>query len=37
MKKLKLAMNQLVYLDFTILRLSNLEMYSFWYDYIKKI
>ena len=34
MKKTKDVMDQPVYLDFTILHLSNIKMYCFWYDYI---
>ena len=28
-------MNMLVYVDFSVLELSKIVMYDFWYDYIK--
>ena len=28
-------MNELVYLDLSILELSKIVMYEFWYDYVK--
>ena len=35
MKKIKVKMNKLVYLDLSILEISETLMYEFWYDYIK--
>ena len=35
MKKIKVKMNKLVYLDFSILEISKTLMYEFWYDYVK--
>ena len=35
MKKIKVRMNNPVYLGLTILELSKTLMYEFWYDYIK--
>ena len=34
-KKNKILMIKLVYLGFSILELSKILMYQFWYDYIK--
>ena len=36
MKKIKIKINKLVYLGFSILEISKLIMYEFWYDYIKQ-
>ena len=36
MKKIQVKMNKQFYLGFSILDLSEVEMYSFCYDYIKK-
>ena len=35
MKKTKILMNAPVYLELSILELSKILMYKFWYDYIK--
>ena len=35
MKKIKVKMNKPVYLVFSILEISKILMYEFWYDYIK--
>ena len=35
MKKIKVKMNNPVYLDLSILEISKKLMYEFWYDYIK--
>ena len=35
MKKIKLKMNKPVYLELSILEISKILMYEFWYDYIK--
>ena len=35
MKKIKVKMNQSVYLGLSILEVSIILMYEFWYDYIK--
>ena len=35
MKKIKVKMNKLVFLGFSILENSKILMYEFWYDYIK--
>ena len=35
MKKFKVIMNKPVYLGFSILEVSKILMYEFWYDYIK--
>ena len=35
MKRTKVKINKPVYLDMSILDISNKKMYKFWYDYIK--
>ena len=35
MRKPQIFMNELVYLDLSILELSKTVMYEFWYDYVK--
>ena len=35
MRKPQIFMNELVYLDLSILELSKIVMYEFWYDYVK--
>ena len=35
MKKTPILMNKPVYLGFSILELSKILMYEFWYDYVK--
>ena len=35
MKKIKVKMNNPVYLGLSILEISKISMYEFWYDYIK--
>ena len=35
MKKTKVKINQPVYLGMSILDISKIRMYEFWYDYIK--
>ena len=35
MKKTQIFMNKPVYLGLSILELSNIKMYEFWYDYVK--
>ena len=35
-KKTKVKMNKPVYLGFSILEISKILMYEFWYDYIKQ-
>ena len=35
MKKIKVKMSKIVYLDLSILEISKTLMYEFWYDYIK--
>ena len=36
MKKVKVKMNKLIYLGLSILEISKIIMYEFWYDYVKK-
>ena len=36
MKKVKVKMNQPIYLGLSILEISKIIMYEFWYDYMKK-
>ena len=35
MKKTQILMNELVYLGMSILELSKIVIYEFWYDYVK--
>ena len=35
MKKTQILMNKTVYLGLSILKLSKILMYEFWYDYVK--
>ena len=35
MKKTKVKMNKLIYLELSILEISKILMYEFWYDYMK--
>ena len=35
MKKIKVKMNKPIYLGFSILEISKILMYEFWYDYMK--
>ena len=35
MKKTQILLNKLVYLGLSILELSKILMYEFWYDYVK--
>ena len=35
MKKTQILMNELVYLGMSILELSKIVIYGFWYDYVK--
>ena len=35
MEKTKVNMNKLLYLDMSILDISNTSIFEFWYDYIK--
>ena len=35
MKKTEILMNEPVYLGLSILELSKILMYKFWYDYVK--
>ena len=35
MKKIKVKINKPVYLGLSILQISKILMYEFWYDYIK--
>ena len=35
MKETEILMNKPVYLGLSILELSNILMYEFWYDYVK--
>ena len=36
MKKMKVKMNKPIYLGLSILQISKIIMYEFWYDYLKK-
>ena len=36
MKKVKVKMNKPIYLRLSILEISKIIMYEFWYDYVKK-
>ena len=36
MKKVKVKMNKPIYLGLSILEISKITMYEFWYDYMKK-
>ena len=36
MKKVKVKMNKPIYLRLSILQISKIIMYEFWYDYVKK-
>ena len=36
MKKVKVKMNKPIYLGLSILEISKIIMYEFWYDYVKK-
>ena len=36
MKKVKVKMKKLIYLGLSILEISKIIMYEFWYDYVKK-
>ena len=36
MKKVKVKMNKPIYLGLSILEISKIIMYEFWYDYMKK-
>ena len=36
MKKVKVKMNKSIYLGLSILQISKIIMYEFWYDYVKK-
>ena len=36
MRKTKILMNKPVYLGLSILQLSKILMYEFWYDYVKR-
>ena len=36
MKKVKVKVNKLIYLGLSILEISKIIMYEFWYDYMKK-
>ena len=35
MKKKQILMNKHVYLELSVLKLSIMSMYKFWYDYVK--
>ena len=35
MNKARVEMNKPIYLDMSILEISKIEMYKFWYDYVK--
>ena len=35
-RKVEVSLNKSVYLGFSILDLKKVEMYEFWYDYIKE-
>ena len=36
MKKIEILMNKLIYLGLSILELSTLLIYEFWYNYVKQ-
>ena len=36
MKKVKVKMNKPIYLELSILEISKIIMYEFWYDYMKR-
>lgn len=36
MKKIMVAMDKLVYVDFQILDINKIPIFQFWYDYVKQ-